>query len=188
MLNGRLSYYDVEDVESFCRSVLTEHLATGVRKASGGSTGPSSLADHDYEDALAYLVVEAWRASVKFDGRGRFSGYLVQRLHRRIVDWKRERFGSTRYASRPVIELTDQDRDLVAELTDLSGPEVLDLVNSAELTLRSRRTLERVVLPIVFEGRSVEDYAERSGKPVTQINREVAALRRELEQKELLAA
>lgn len=188
MLHGTLELHDVRDVEALCRTVLHDHLATGKRTANGGTTGPSSLSDHDFEDALAYLVTIAWKASERFDGRGRFSGYLVQLLHRRIVDWKRERFGSTRYTSRPIVELTSQDRELVATITDLTEPEILDLVNTIELSHPARTTLRRIVIPLVLEHRSIEDYADRSGIPIAQINRDIGRLRRELETKQLLAA
>ena len=193
VLNGTFSLFDIENVESFCRAVINEHMKVGVR-SHGTLTGPSSLTLTDQDDLLAYLISLTWELSRKFnttdDGRGtnRFSGYALSILHKRIVDWQRSRFGSTRYGPRPVVELTDDERLHVADLVDLTGPEVLDLVNSVELAPAHRRTLANVVIPMVFNGATAEDYARKVGKPVGQVNQEIGALRRALVEKHLIAA
>jgi DNA-directed RNA polymerase specialized sigma24 family protein len=194
MLGAKLSLFDVVDVEAFCRAIVREHTMVGVR-TTAGITGPSALSPGDSEDLLAYLIETTWELSQRYhgkdDGRGklRFSGYAITILHKRCVDWKRKRWHATRYGAAPVMEeLTEADRAQLADLVDLTGPEVLELVNSVELAEDHRRTLKLVVIPIVFAGGSVEDYSRRSGKPVSQVQREIGSLRRELERKQVLAA
>lgn len=188
MLSRKWKLFDVEDVEAFCRAVMREHLAVGV-KTNAGYSGHSRLTPHQQDDLLAYLIETCWRLSQKYhgkdDGRGklRFSGYALPILHKRCVDWKRMEFGSTRAGFRASIELTDDERLYVADLVDLTGPEILDLVNSVEIGEYHRETLKRIVLPAVREQRTVEEYAKYSGIPRSELDRRIGALRREFERK-----
>lgn len=198
MLAARMALYDIDDVEAFCRAALDEHLATGKRRRDGSSTMPAQLSAADYEDALAYLVSTVWEASEQFnpidDGRGtnRFSGYAITIIHWRIVDWKRTRWRSTRYHAGIVEELTGDERDLIATFVDFTTAEVLDLVNSIELAgdedEQHRDTLHKIVVPMVLEEQTIEDFAIRSGIGVKAIRQRLGRLRRRLETTDLLAA
>jgi hypothetical protein len=83
LLPNPLQLHDVRDVERLAQSVLTR---AGL-----------SLSYHDNEDALAFLVEEAWLASTRYEpAQGvRFSTYCTTVLQRRVVDWQRKRFGRT---------------------------------------------------------------------------------------------
>jgi hypothetical protein len=90
LLRGRLALHDVDDAEKFCARILDDQLrAFGVR-----------LRSHDQEDALAFLVGEAWRLSGRYDpsvGQS-FSKYARQPLKLRFVDWLRTKLGRTRWS------------------------------------------------------------------------------------------
>lgn len=122
MLNSVLSLHDIANVEAFCRAVIDDHVAFGVRTANGLSGPTKALTPEDREDLLQYLVMTTWRYSERYhgkdDGRGKlcFSGYVIGILHRRVVDWKRTRWRSTRYLKDPVIE-TPYDDELSAPFT-----------------------------------------------------------------------
>jgi DNA-directed RNA polymerase specialized sigma24 family protein len=93
----------IADVEKLARSVLSAHERGGVKRNGGLDRPGMTLTESDREDLLAYLVSTAWQLSQRFDGRGRLAGYVVQTLHRRVVDWVRVRFGSTRYPSSKIV-------------------------------------------------------------------------------------
>ena len=118
LLHGRLALHDVYDVEHLCGRVLDDQLrAFGVR-----------LRSHDQEDALAFLVSEAWRLSFRYDPSvgQRFSTYARRQLRLRFVDFLRARLG-TRWSKSdrgcvecPRRELLSLDR-LVDESGELDG-------------------------------------------------------------------
>jgi hypothetical protein len=92
VLSRQWSLHDVEDVEAFCARVLDERL-----KRFGGTLRPEM-----YEDALAYLVVEAWKLSGKWDpakGTPSFSTFAYRRLRFAVVNWYRATLGDSRYNS-----------------------------------------------------------------------------------------
>jgi len=93
LLNGRLALYDVEDAERLAARALSDQLrSTGAR-----------LSHHDNEDALAYLLVVCWEASIKFDPERSpsFGGYAYGLCRRRTVDWLRQRHGRTKWTFGP---------------------------------------------------------------------------------------
>jgi DNA-directed RNA polymerase specialized sigma subunit len=82
--------HDADDAEKFCARILDDQLrAFGVR-----------LRSHDQEDALSYLIGEAWRLSVRYDPSvgQRFSTYARRHLGLRFVDWLRAKLGRTRWS------------------------------------------------------------------------------------------
>lgn len=85
MLQGKLSLYEVEDVESLCARVI-QH--SGLE-----------LSFHDHELLLAFLVETAWEISLTYQPSTppRFAIYLQGILRRRVVDWQRNRNGRTRW-------------------------------------------------------------------------------------------
>lgn len=89
LLGGVLRCHDVADTEGFVRRVLADALR--------GRN--SHLRPDDEDDAVAYLVSEAWRLSLDFDpDRSRsFSGYAYKLLKLRYVDWLRRTEGRTRW-------------------------------------------------------------------------------------------
>jgi hypothetical protein len=129
---------DVRDVEAFCGDVIAKFTRGERAGHKPGSDAFFSPADHD--DAMAYLLGEAWIAWQKFnpvdDGRGtnRFSGFLVWTLHRRLVDFLRARYGSTRYNPerlkvRSVTPTYDIERHISGAWLDpeYDGADALDL-------------------------------------------------------------
>src|SRR6266545_4092852 len=109
MLSRTIGFDDVQDVESFARSILNDHIASGARRRNGTLTGPAPLSSSDFDDCLTDLIAASWEAFQRFDGRGRFSGYLAWKLHREITDWKRRRWKSTRYLTTPIVETCYDD-------------------------------------------------------------------------------
>ncbi len=93
----------IQDVEKLAQSVLSAHERAGVKRNGCLDRPGMTLTESDREDLLAYLIAEAWKASQRFDsrddGRGsnRLAGFVVWTLHKRLIDWVRVRFGSTRY-------------------------------------------------------------------------------------------
>ena len=175
----------ITDLEAFCRAILNDHMAIGARTKTGGYTGSFQLSPYDLEECVGDLISEAWDAARKFDGRGRLAGWVTTNMHWRITDWKRNRYGSTRYGRAP-IELTDHERDLVATIVDFTGPEVLDLIRLVEEPHKT--TLERIVIPVVFGVKTFEDYSDDSGLPLADIHARVRRLGRYVQERRLLAA
>ena len=84
MLNGRLSLHDIDDVEAFCIRIARPYFPRIDRQ--------------DHEDLLSYLIATCWELSTRYKGDGkRFSAGAGTILALRIVEWKRERYGRTRY-------------------------------------------------------------------------------------------
>jgi hypothetical protein len=90
LLRGRVAFHDVDDAERFCARILDEEL-----RAFG-----AHLSRHDQEDALSYLIGEAWRLSVWYDPSvgQEFSTYARRQLRLRFVDWLRTQLGRTRWS------------------------------------------------------------------------------------------
>ena len=70
----------------------TERLAQSVLTRAG-----LDLSYHDAEDALAFLIEQAWEASTRYEpGAGAsFSTLCTVVLQRKVVDWQRKRYGRT---------------------------------------------------------------------------------------------
>ncbi len=119
LLRGRFALHDVDDVEKFCGRILDDQQrALGVR-----------LRPHDSEDALAFLVSECWRLSLRYDRSAAhsFSKYARAQLKLRFVDYLRSKLGRTRWSQsdrgrveRPRREVLSLDR-LVDEGGELVG-------------------------------------------------------------------
>lgn len=185
MLRETWSLGDVRDVEAFCGDVIAK-FTRGERAAhKPGSDAFFSQADKD--DALAYLLGEAWIAWRKFnpvdDGRGtnKFSGYLVWILHRRLVDFMRLRFGSTRYPnSRIVATLVPLTPVIEERIAPFLDPECdsddygLDLESAPAGT---REALELLQPLIDEEVRTIAEAAERAQVPPGRVTRAVAQVR-----------
>ena len=89
MLPRKLVLHDVRDVELYCARIL--HRAN------------LTLAHHDSEDLLAYLVETCWELSLVYRPNGqpaRFSSYAAPILQRRVTDWQRKTKGRTRWTFR----------------------------------------------------------------------------------------
>jgi hypothetical protein len=89
VLNGTLALFDAEDVEALCSRALDDSL----RSSS------SFLRPHEREDALAFLVSEIWRLSLRFEPArgGSFERLAYRTARSRYVDWLRQRYGRTRW-------------------------------------------------------------------------------------------
>jgi DNA-directed RNA polymerase specialized sigma24 family protein len=87
----------VLDAERLVASVVERQLGGGTKRKDGsfqgGGGGGGWLSLDDVDDLRACLLTELWEASERFNGRGRLAGYAVWILHKRLVDWLRERFG-----------------------------------------------------------------------------------------------
>src|SRR6266511_5523419 len=117
--------YCIRDLERLCRQVLNSHLRAGARK-NGELPGSQPMSDADYDDALAFLIETGWEVAQDFrvedDGRGtnKLAGWTVWVLHRRIVDYRRKRYGSTRYGGpRPEVISFDPQAHEVASFDEL---------------------------------------------------------------------
>lgn len=100
LLAHRLDLGNLIDVEAFCARIVARQLAS-----VGGYLEPA-----DREDAVAYLIGEAWILWSRFDeSKGAtFWTYSSPVLRRRMVDWYRSRFGRSSNAPRPRIVSTDE--------------------------------------------------------------------------------
>jgi hypothetical protein len=109
VLNGRLALFDVSDIERLAARALADQLR---------NMG-SRLREHDQEDALAFLVVTIWEASLKYDPArcSSFSRYAYQLSRRRTVDYLRARFGRTRWQRKDRLH-----ERTTPELVSLDGP------------------------------------------------------------------
>lgn len=92
MLSRRYALRDVADVERFASRVLRDEVARYG----------AYLRDDQFEDALGWLIGEAWLLEQRYDPtRGLlFSTYLRGVLRLRVVDWYRSRFRDGRYNPR----------------------------------------------------------------------------------------
>lgn len=89
LLNGRLSLFDVDDVEGLCRKVIDVQL----RKTH------AHLRPDDLDDAVSFLIGRCYELSLRYDdSRGlAFSTYSYRILRLRVVDWYRARFSDQRF-------------------------------------------------------------------------------------------
>lgn len=100
LLAHRLDLGNLIDVEAFCSRIVTRQLAS-----AGGYLEPA-----DREDAIAYLIGEAWILYSRFDAAkgATFWTYSSPVLQRRMVDWYRTKFGRSSNAPRPRMVSTDE--------------------------------------------------------------------------------
>jgi RNA polymerase sigma factor (sigma-70 family) len=177
LLNGSLELGDVENVESLARRVLDDRL-----RASNAYLNPT-----EYEDALSYLVAEAWVLSTRHDpekGTASFSTYAYRILWRRVASWYRQRFGDTRYRVKPTwVSLDDNDLDEIAadwEWEEPADQTLYQRINVDALSPESRKIFEKVARPMVEEDLSLEQIAGRLGRDRRWVSRALDRLRAEL--------
>ena len=105
LLGSRFALHDVEDVESFCGSIVQRVKF--------------NLTAHEREELHVYLIETAWELSLitPRPWRTSFSGWVHQRLRLRCIDWQRSHYGRQRWAfrdriyERPRVELVSLDAD-----------------------------------------------------------------------------
>jgi len=180
LLNGTLPLGDVDSAESLARKVLDDRL-----RASGAYLNPT-----EYDDALSYLVAEAWALYQRYDpskGTQTFSTFAYRILWRRVASWYRQRFGDTRYRQKPTwVSLDDADLDEIAadwEWDDnASGgsEELYTRINPQALTPEGRMIFEHIARPHIEEDLSLEQIAERRGYSRRYVSRAFDRLRQEL--------
>ena len=94
LLGGVLRLHNVTDVERLCAAVLERQKA--------------SIPASEHADVLAYLIACCWELSLRYDPakdkKPNFAAYASFVLARRLVDWRRARYGRTRfqYADRTI--------------------------------------------------------------------------------------
>ncbi|MDQ2983520.1 MAG: sigma-70 family RNA polymerase sigma factor [Actinomycetota bacterium] len=186
MLGGTLQLHDVRDAERLARSVIGKYERQG---AARGERGRCYIREADRDDAVAFLVAEVWRAAKRFDaarfGGRPFSAFAVQVAHRRLIDWLRLTYGSSRYLTPPVFVSLEA---LGADLPDdgaLDRHEDDSLVDLDELT-PAARDLFVVALEALGEGRRDQDsispraLARRTGGPQAQVASALKNMRDEI--------
>lgn len=88
MDHGGKALHNITDVEAFCT-----HIANGRLKQHN---------PQDQEELIAYLITETWLLSRRYNpSKGTFSAWAANTLHRRIIDWLRNKHGDTRHTPRP---------------------------------------------------------------------------------------
>jgi RNA polymerase sigma factor (sigma-70 family) len=176
LLSEPLPLADVENAELLCRKVLEDWL-----RSKG-----AWLNEHEYDDALSYLLAEAWKLSRRFDpakGTRSFSTFAFRILWKRVPSWYRQRFGDTRYRTAAELVAFDEDHDDVAALTyeqPAGDVEVFTRINVERLSPDGRMVLERIVMPMVEDGLSLEQVADRFGYSRRWVSRAIDRLRQEL--------
>lgn len=176
MLNGTLSLGSVESVEALARRVLDDRLRVWN----------AYLNPVEYEDALSYVVAEAWVLWTRYDpdkGSQSFSTYAYRILWRRVPGWYRQRFGDTRYRENPVFVSFDDEHDELTHELDLGESEgiLYEQINVAALSPDARQVLSKIVEPMVEEDLSLEQVAERFGYSRRWVSRALDWLRAELD-------
>lgn len=178
LLSSPLALHDVRDAEALARSALRDHLRQG---ATRGESRPSRLSDEDFEDALSFLIGVAWDASRFYGPEARmprivsekpFSHLCYWLMRRRVVDWYRQRFGSTRYRPRP--ELVALEEQGALEPAELLGLEL-------SLSEHERSCYLCIALPFAESGLTSAGYAREIGMPRSWVEQGLAVVREALE-------
>ena len=111
LLSRPFPLHDIDDTAAYCAPIVERYGA--------------DLEWHDREDLHAYLVETAWQLSLRHDAsRGKFSAWLGWKLGQRAHDWRRQRFGRTRWKfsghtyerERPRLVSVDADHSLRDQL------------------------------------------------------------------------
>jgi hypothetical protein len=103
--DGRCGPSCIGDVESFAYATVTRHYRQGVRRNGSVPGDCVRLSDDELEEAVAFAIATVWETSLRFNGNGRMSGFVLQRLHFRLIDRERARRGagtSTRDGAPPI--------------------------------------------------------------------------------------
>jgi hypothetical protein len=84
MLQGTLTLHDLRDVEAFCNAALDQAL----------NRSRANLRPADHDDALAYLISQTWRLSLRYDHNKNpsFTSFARTFQPRFLVDFYRTRF------------------------------------------------------------------------------------------------
>ena len=88
MLAGKVSLFDIDDLELLVRRSLSEWM----RRRN------ATLNEHDFEDLLQHCIVAAWEAASGWQPNRGWSASKIawQRTQLRAVDWYRKRYHDTR--------------------------------------------------------------------------------------------
>jgi hypothetical protein len=155
----------VLDAERLVSSVVERHLGGGTKRRDGklqGGGGWLSLDDED--DLRAYLLTEVWEASVRFNGNGRLAGYCVWIAHKRVIDWLRHRFGSTRMKPRPeLVPFDPQLHDIASTVDEYPSDENGRHLDRAALSPKALDQLALLELVIETDDGSVTSTARELG-------------------------
>ena len=175
LLAAPLPLADVDNAESLCRRVLDDWLRTKS----------AFLNPTEHEDALSYLVAEAWLLSTRYDperGTQTFSTFAYRILWKRVPSWYRQRFGDTRYRGPVALVSFDEEIDDETEFEpDATEVAMYSRINVGTLSPDAKRVLERILEPMVFDGLSLEQVAERFGYSRRWVSRALDRLREELD-------
>lgn len=187
LLSGVVSLHDVDDVEGLARRALDDSITSwGAR-----------LSALDYEDAMSYLLEVMVRLAGSYDpakGRNSFSTFAYRILRRRVVDWYREAKGDARYGHhKRIVAISDEERSRIeAEILESwdgwSVEEVLAMVNTVALNPGPRRVWNKVVVPIVRDGRTISEVARDLDVPRSMVVQQLEELTAEIREKGLIAA
>jgi DNA-directed RNA polymerase specialized sigma24 family protein len=84
VLAGKLTLHDVDDAEAFVGAIASR---SGLH-----------LNFHEFEDLVVYLVETAWELSLRYEPGGiSFSSWAGTTLRLRVIDWRRQRDGRTKW-------------------------------------------------------------------------------------------
>ena len=124
MLNGKLSLFEVEDVEALCSRVIEQSQL--------------ELSFHDREDLLAWLLATAWQISEDYEPSDppRFAVHLKGLLRKRIIDWQRGKYRTRwQFADRTY----ERAQPILVPLED--RPDVPDHAQSVDVDVHSEAAL-----------------------------------------------
>jgi hypothetical protein len=165
--------HDVDDVPALARKALDTRL----------NEWGAHLSPHDREDALAFLIATAWELgrSYREDLGLAYSTYCFRMLKLRLVDWYRSTFGDSRYDNgvRPQASVDELERIAVeVELIQ----DVFVQLGSVALSPNARMTFERIAKPMLEDGLTKEQVADRLGWDRRDVTDLLRQLRVELEE------
>jgi DNA-directed RNA polymerase specialized sigma24 family protein len=161
LLGGTLELHGV-DIEHVAR----KELQRALRKLG------AYLAEHEREDALAFVVSEVWRASLDFDpARGSFGARASFVASRRLADWIRKRHGRERDGSGATAATSANGRN--------SSRSTSIAIDWTRLSPRGQAILRLIAIP-VSNGCSQTQIALNLGTSTNWVSRRLAELRDEL--------
>jgi RNA polymerase sigma factor (sigma-70 family) len=195
---------DVRDVPALARRALESRMSEW-----GATLNPDDKEDAlAFLIATAWELERSFREDVGIA----YSTYCFRMLRLRLVDWYRDRFRDARYGGRdcPRCDAGELDGAECHEchgtgkvgpaIPELVGEEALEQItaewntitdvvtdvfveiNVASLSPDSRRALDRIAKPMVEEGLTMDEIAERLGFDRRWVSKALKRLRDELEQ------
>lgn len=167
------SLHDVDDVPALARKAMDARL----------NEFGAHLTPQDKEDALAYLIATAWELSRSYDKKlgPAYSTYCFRMLKLRLVDWYRMTFGDARYGGGPRLVAGVEELERIAVEVELVQDVLVEL-GSVALSPDGRRTFERIAKPMLEEGLTKDQIAERLGFDRREISELLKALHQELQE------